>query len=364
MAIILTSDPAPASIFTFDLGTLTDIWRNGSLDPTITVGTTGGYVIGKTGAIIQVTDNPSLADITLSTFAGVAPSIIGSLPVSVPGISADKYWSLTNPSPALTYTLILDLTPISGITNISTLQLLRRSTDTDVWENVNEYGYVNFDFKGNFMIASNLFDFGEFAIGTLGDNPLPVELTAFTANATDAKVTLVWETASERDNQGFMLKRATSESGPFETIADYQTHPTLRGAHNASVGKSYQFEDANGLKPGLMYHYKLYDVSYAGVATEHQPVSVRMPYQFSLDQNYPNPFNPTTTIRYQLAEAGAVQLKLYDVLGRVVATLVNERQEAGQYETRFNASSLSSGIYFYTIRAGNKIATKKMMLLK
>jgi len=85
---------------------------------------------------------------------------------------------------------------------------------------------------------------------------------------------------------------------------------------------------------------------------------------FNLEQNYPNPFNPSTTISYTLAERSAVSLKIYDVLGNEVANLVNTNQEAGKYSINFDASSLSSGLYIYTLNTGNFTSSKKMMLLK
>ncbi len=93
-------------------------------------------------------------------------------------------------------------------------------------------------------------------------------------------------------------------------------------------------------------------------------------YEFMLNQNYPNPFNPTTTINYSIPNVASdfslsnVQLKVYDILGKVVATLVNEQQAAGNYKVEFDASKLTSGIYFYTIRADNFIKTKRMVILK
>jgi len=89
-----------------------------------------------------------------------------------------------------------------------------------------------------------------------------------------------------------------------------------------------------------------------------------MPVAYSLDQNYPNPFNPATQIKYSLLTAGNVSLKVYDVLGREVADLVNKHQDAGFYTVNFNASSLSSGIYFYRIESGSFVSVKKMMLVK
>lgn len=90
----------------------------------------------------------------------------------------------------------------------------------------------------------------------------------------------------------------------------------------------------------------------------------QLPSEFSLKQNYPNPFNPTTIISYKLPAAGKVSLKVYDVLGREVTTLVNEYNPAGSYEVEFDASSLSSGTYFYRLTAGNFIQTKKMILVR
>lgn len=86
--------------------------------------------------------------------------------------------------------------------------------------------------------------------------------------------------------------------------------------------------------------------------------------EYDLAQNYPNPFNPSTTIRYQIPQDGIVTLKIYDILGSEVATLVNEQKVAGRYEVNFNASSLASGVYIYKIQAGTFINSKKMILLK
>ncbi|MCW9094638.1 MAG: 5'-nucleotidase C-terminal domain-containing protein, partial [Ignavibacteriaceae bacterium] len=92
--------------------------------------------------------------------------------------------------------------------------------------------------------------------------------------------------------------------------------------------------------------------------------SINLPNEYALEQNYPNPFNPSTTIKYSVPNAENVQLKVYDVIGNEVATLVNETKSPGSYEVPFNASQLSSGVYIYSIRAGNFVETKKMILMK
>ena len=93
-------------------------------------------------------------------------------------------------------------------------------------------------------------------------------------------------------------------------------------------------------------------------------VSSVTPNDFSLEQNYPNPFNPTSTIKYQLPNAGFVTLKVYDVLGKEVAALVNQEQTAGSHQVNFDGSNLASGIYFYELKNGNYLQIKKMMILK
>ena len=86
--------------------------------------------------------------------------------------------------------------------------------------------------------------------------------------------------------------------------------------------------------------------------------------QFTLSQNYPNPFNPATTIEYSIPQNSFVTLKVYNVLGQEIASLVNQEQKASNYTVNFDASRLASGIYFYKIQAGSFTLTKKMLLLK
>ncbi len=104
-------------------------------------------------------------------------------------------------------------------------------------------------------------------------------------------------------------------------------------------------------------------IKYPGTVTGVEPVAL-IPSQPRLEQNYPNPFNPSTTIRYQLPASAHVTLKMFDLLGREVGTLINGRQSAGLHSVNFNAGSLPSGVYFYRIEAGTYLETKKLILLK
>jgi len=101
-----------------------------------------------------------------------------------------------------------------------------------------------------------------------------------------------------------------------------------------------------------------------GGPTDVELYSYEIPTEYSLEQNYPNPFNPSTKIEYRIPEQSFVQLKVFDILGNEVATLVNEEQSSGTYRADFIGNDLTSGIYFYKIKAGGFIETKKMILLK
>jgi len=145
------------------------------------------------------------------------------------------------------------------------------------------------------------------------------------------------------------------------------------------LSKSEYTNDAEGKPLIVIVYNKLsgnWDYSEKHIYTYDGAVDVRsnkmeIPENFNLSQNYPNPFNPSTTIKYSIptddvnfASTINVILRVYDTLGKEVATLVNEVQQPGIYEVRFNASNLTSGIYFYSLSSGNKILTKKCLLLK
>ncbi len=108
-------------------------------------------------------------------------------------------------------------------------------------------------------------------------------------------------------------------------------------------------------------HHRLQSVAVSGVFDDQQLV---LPGSFSLEQNYPNPFNPSTVINYALPTRQHVTLEVFDVLGREIATLVNEVRPAGEYTVRWNAEGVPSGVYFYRMQAGAFTATKKVMVLR
>ncbi len=112
------------------------------------------------------------------------------------------------------------------------------------------------------------------------------------------------------------------------------------------------------------FQAKIFYYGTDSVAVDVSDENILTVKQFKLYQNYPNPFNPTTKIKYQIPKEEKVTLKVYDILGREVSTLVNEIKSAGIHEINFNASRLASGVYFYRITAGNYSDIKKIVLLK
>jgi len=123
---------------------------------------------------------------------------------------------------------------------------------------------------------------------------------------------------------------------------------------------------AAGIKTALTVYDKGFLIAYdpTEVTDIEEHYESMIPGSFILYQNFPNPFNPSTRIQYQVSRISQVVLKIYDVLGNEIATLVNEEKPAGSYEVEFNAATLSSGIYFYKLKTGDYIQTKKMILLK
>ncbi len=185
---------------------------------------------------------------------------------------------------------------------------------------------------------------------------LPVELVSFTAKINKNNVLLKWITATETNNYGYDIERS-KVGGTWKKIG------FINGAGNSNSPKSYEYSDFN-LSPGK-YSYRLKQIDLDG-SIEYSPIVeiiIENPKEFELNQNYPNPFNPSTRIKYQLSNSSQVLLKVYDMNGNEVATLVNGYKVAGNYEVEFDASNFSSGIYFYKLQAENFVDTKKMILL-
>jgi hypothetical protein len=206
------------------------------------------------------------------------------------------------------------------------------------------------EYDGNFTFYKNMFAF-----------VLPVELSSFSAERKAGLTTLTWTTVTELNNMGFEIQRSTDKV--FFTTIGFR-----KGAGTITEEQLYSFTDEL-LTEGVIY-YRLKQVDFDGSYkfSDVVEVSFNIPLEYSLGQNYPNPFNPATVISYNIAADGHVELKIYDITGKEVAVIVNEFKQAGEYKVIFNMYehklNLSSGVYMYTLKAGDKLFSKKMLMLK
>jgi len=191
---------------------------------------------------------------------------------------------------------------------------------------------------------------------------IPVELTSFTASVSGNDVHLKWSTATELNNYVFNIEKCQTSDVKRDKIWVKIGFVPGNGTTTEQQHYSFIHESVSSGK----YQYRLKQIDYDGTYeySDIVEVEVSLPTVFSLEQNYPNPFNPTTKIKYQIANAGFVNMRVYDVLGNEIATLVNEEKAAGNYAVEFDGSTLTSGIYFYKLQAGIFIETKKMLMLK
>jgi type IX secretion system substrate protein len=199
-------------------------------------------------------------------------------------------------------------------------------------------------------------------VGLYGSGVVPVELTSFAASVSETGVTLSWATATETNNSGFSIERSVDN-------VDFNSIAFVDGMGTTSEKTSYNYVD-NSVSAAKAY-YRLKQIDFDGTSAYSNVVEVdlNVPTDFSISQNYPNPFNPSTTIKFGLPVEAKVTINLFNTLGEKVAQLANSDFAAGNQRIDFNASNLSSGVYFYTIEAvgvdgTNFVSSKKMMLMK
>ena len=196
---------------------------------------------------------------------------------------------------------------------------------------------------------------------------IPVELTSFSAITGSDQVILNWSTATELNNLGFEIQRSANINDESQN-RNWQTLVFVEGSGTTTESQNYSFTDRNP-STGISY-YRLKQIDFDGTYRlfDEVKVTISSVTEYELAQNYPNPFNPKTTINYSIPVSGHVSLKVYNLLGSEVAVLVDKTQEAGRHSVEFSTEKLGtkigSGVYLYTLKSGEFVRTRKMIVLK
>jgi hypothetical protein len=214
-------------------------------------------------------------------------------------------------------------------------------------------------------ISGTVTSFSEFTGGEI--NVMPVKLESFTAMCNKEKVNLFWKTSSEINNKGFEIQRQYSQNGT--DYSDWIKAGYIAGKMNTQGISEYNFEDKCNNTGKYKYRLKQMDnngnFEYYNLA---DIIDVLAPKEFSISKNYPNPFNPSTKFDINVAEECNLKLLVYDITGRLVKSLANEKKSSGYYTYTFNAGNLSSGIYFYRMVIDTKskslVFNNKMLFIK
>jgi len=209
-----------------------------------------------------------------------------------------------------------------------------------------------------------------FSFGT--EQPLPVELISFAGNYDGKSALLSWITATELNNYGFEIERASANSlpgadGKSSPAKTWQKIGFVQGGGTSNIPREYQFTDLHiPSSDTVFYRLKQIDTDggfeFSGIVEIY--TGGLLPDKTILYPNYPNPFNPATRIKFSIGREAKVTLRIYDQLGRMVAELINERKNPGEYETILDGSDLASGVYFYELKADQFREVRKLMLVK
>ena len=309
-------------------GTVTDCYSTASVNST---GLNVGGLVGSND-IGTVTNSYSTGPVSGNNPVG---GLVGS---DGGGTVNNSFWD----------TETSGLSSSGGGTGKTTLEMKTESTFTN----------AGWDFTGIWSINSGTND-GYPYLQTVV--PLPVELTSFTAEIQGNTIELQWNTATELNNYGFEIERCVKLDVRNE---NWVKIGFINGSGTSNATKHYSFIDSNPTNGKVEYRLKQIDNNGNFKYSNTIEVSLSVPNKFSLEQNYPNPFNPSTTIKYALPKEGLVSLKIYDITGQEIKTLINENEQPGIYNVTFNASDLASGVYFYVLKEAEFSQTRKLLLLK
>jgi hypothetical protein len=289
-------------------------------------------------------------DVPLSQTDGIPESLAKS-----------RYWVSIESTPTVTVSagtdVLFDPGAFGGIGNPETVRVFQRSMSTT-------YAPGQFvevtasDSPQNGQIIATVDGFGQFVFASDDmSNPLPVELTAFTASTSGESIDLTWSTASETNNAGFDIERSTDG----ETFTAIGFEP---GVGTTEEAQSYRFVDREAPFATTLF-YRLRQVDTDGTFEYSPVVEVEVtPSAVALLPVAPNPVSASARLRYELPEATAVRLQVFDLLGRRVATLADGEKPAGRHEVSWQGAGLASGTYFVRLQAGSTAQTQMLRLVR
>ncbi len=212
----------------------------------------------------------------------------------------------------------------------------------------------------------------------LTDTALPVTFSSFAAKAKIDEIILSWTTQSELQNLGFEVLRSTEKEGMYDVISSYASNQDLYGQFNSNIPNDYMYID-DAVSPNIEYWYKIVDVSFKGIKSEHGPIramimsEISQPVNFVLHQNYPNPFNPLTNISFDIPSSSAnhqdVSLIIYNELGERIKVIYQGSLTSGNHTFAWQGvndrgNTVPSGIYYGNLRTDTQSMTIKMLLSK
>lgn len=310
------------------------------------------------------------SSVSVKYYSGVThPGVLG-------GGYSNSYWSI-NPSGSLsgaTYNVSINFGQNETYTITTPSTNTRLAKYNGSWEVFSTAGTGNWQTDLNWgteaITTRGMNSFSDYSL-TDATAPLPVELCSFTANVVNRQAQLTWKTCSEINNKGFEVERRAynSVNGNYES---WNKVAFIEGNGTTSEEHTYSYSDSR-LNTGK-YQYRLKQLDYNGNYEYHNltapnDVIIGTPINADLFQNYPNPSNPTSKVDFQIPFDSKVSLKVYDMTGKEVATLIDNQLTGGFYTAEFNGSNLASGVYFYRIiaKSGNGDSftkTMKLILIK
>ncbi|MFN0158762.1 MAG: LamG-like jellyroll fold domain-containing protein [Bacteroidota bacterium] len=359
----------------------TGVLRNGtgwqSSTAPLGAGASWSAIVGSTG---QVDFSGTDLDVNFTVKSGsdqiVATRIDnkaeGTQPVGVNSVFT-KYWVVNRFgngtfTSTMTFTLGNNVISLDDQLNPANLKLFRRDFNSDgAWTEI----AVASNATSNEVAFDGITAPGQYAVGTVGDSPLPIQLAYFGGSVVNTDdVLLSWQTVTELNNYGFYVERRLAGQDLFVELPN----SFVAGNGTTIQPHEYSWTDEN-LAPGR-YYYRLRQVDLDGTThhTDATEVNVDVlagvindetPNVFALAQNYPNPFNPSTKIQFSVDKSGLAEMKVFNLVGQEVATLYSGHAETGkQYQVSFDAENLPNGVYFYKLTSNNQSSLKKMTLLK